>query len=123
VYDLIVESQQLDRKIQQISERPNWLTDVFESRKTVDWPEILKDVGRRTPKLVRITELSGKADAGINLEGLALTHEAVHTFVEMLNGSEYVESASLNHTERDNGSEGLVRYSITCWLGAGSKSG
>jgi hypothetical protein len=50
------------------------------------------------------------------LEGQALSYEAVHLFVDMLNAGEYIESASLTGTKRDNRSGGLLRYSINCSL-------
>ncbi len=52
----------------------------------------------------------------MSLEGLSLSYEAVHLFVDMLNKSEHIDSASLIEAEKDNKTGGLVRYAIECSL-------
>jgi len=115
-FALLAEREQLDRQIEQLSDRPKRLEDILGSHPAVDWSKVLRDIGDRTPTTVRITELRSKNDPKLCLEGLALTHEAVRLFVEMLSKSQYIRSASLNQVERDDQADGLVRYSINCWL-------
>jgi Tfp pilus assembly protein PilN len=117
LHTLIKEKQRLDKQIKDLSDRPDHLSKMLGSRKAVDWAEILNDIGTRTPKTVRITKLSNKErDSKIYLEGLALSYKAVDIFVEMLNQSQFLNSASIIEAERDQDLEGLVRYSIDCLI-------
>jgi Tfp pilus assembly protein PilN len=117
MHTLLREKDRLDRQIKQMSDRPGRLSDILGSHNAVDWAKILKDIGVRTPKTVRITELrSKKGDSKIHLEGLALSYEAVSLFEDMLNKSQVVNSASVTDAERDDELDGLVRYSIDCLL-------
>jgi hypothetical protein len=80
------------------------------------WGQILNDIRFAIPKTARITNLSSSSNSKILLEGQALSYEAVHLFVDMLNAGEYIESASLIGTQKDKESGGLLRYSINCSL-------
>jgi len=82
----------------------------------VDWASILDDVKARTPEAVRITALHNSGEAGIALEGLALSYEAARFFVKKLNESDYISLASLSEATRDNSAGGLVTYTIDCSL-------
>ena len=115
-YALLREQELLDRQTKQLSDRPAQLKTIFGSRYSVDWASILKDVRNRTPKTVRITSLHSDGNAGMSLGGLALSYEAVHLFVDMLNKSDYISSASLTETVREEDAGGLVMYTINCLL-------
>jgi Tfp pilus assembly protein PilN len=110
------EKQLLDEQIKRLSGKPDHLESLLGSHGTKDWVQILNDVRNRTPKTVRITELRSRKDAGMYLEGLALSYEAVHLFVDLLNKSGYIKSASATQTEKDSEGTGLVRYGIDCLL-------
>ncbi len=115
-YTLLQEQETLERQITQISERPNQLNNILKSRHTVDWANILNDVKNCTPQTVRITKLYDNGNSEMRLEGLALSYESVRLFVNMLNKSEYISSASLTETMKDDEAGGLVTYTINCSL-------
>lgn len=115
-YTLLNEQQLLDKQIKQLSDRPARLSRILGSRYDMDWAKILEDVRSRTPKTVRITNLYSKESSMMYLEGLALSYEAVHLFVEMLNKSDHISSASLTETVREDEPGGLVMYTINCLL-------
>lgn len=115
-YTLLKEQELLDRQIKQLSERPARLSSILGSRHAMDWAKILEDVRSRTPKTVRITNLYGKESSLMYLEGLALSYEAIHLFVKMLNESNYIISASLSETIKKDKAGGLVIYRINCSL-------
>ena len=115
-YALFRERTLVEKKIEQLSNRPDLLSSISSSRPDVDWAGLLNDIRKVTPKTLRITDLLSKSHSGISLEGLAMSYEAVHLFVEMLNKSEYIDSASVLETEKDDGERGLVRYSASCAL-------
>jgi Tfp pilus assembly protein PilN len=115
-YNLLGEQELLDKQIRQLSDRPARLKSILSARYAVDWARILEDVRNRTPKTVRITNLYSTGNTRIYLEGEALSYEVVHLFVKMLNSSEYISSASLAETVKEEKTGGLVVYSINCFL-------
>jgi Tfp pilus assembly protein PilN len=115
-YDLLREQEFLDKQIEQLSGGPTRLKSILDSHYSRDWCAILEDVRNRTPQTVRITQLLSNDNENMYLGGLALSYETVHLFVKMLNESDYIRSASLNETEREETTEGLVKYVITCSL-------
>jgi len=113
---LLKEEQSLDRRIKQLSEGPGRLNEILSSRHDGDWLGLLNDIKIRIPKTVRVTNLFSKDGSRMLLEGLALSYESVHLFVNTLDKSEQLDSASLIETEKDEEEDGLVRYAISCSL-------
>jgi Tfp pilus assembly protein PilN len=106
----------LDEQIADITEKLKSMNAASGTGALLRWGQILNDIRFAIPKTARITNLSNNSNSKILLEGQALSYEAVHLFVDMLNAGEYIESASLTGTKRDNRSGGLLRYSINCSL-------
>jgi hypothetical protein len=50
------------------------------------------------------------------LEGLAISYETIHLFVKMLNNSDYISSASLTETTKEDEANGFIVYTIDCTL-------
>lgn len=92
------------------------LRSISESRRDVDWVQILTDIQKATPQMVRIVSLSTDAGSDIVMDGISRSYEAVHTFVAMLNRSEHVQRASLLETRRADTQEGFVRFAVRCSL-------
>jgi Tfp pilus assembly protein PilN len=113
---LLKEREMIDGQIKQLSDRPNRLNQILNSRDDVDWVHILNEIRNGTPKNVRITNLFSKGSSKISLEGFSMSYEGVRLFVDMLNQSKHINSASLIETEKDENSKGLVRYVINCSL-------
>ena len=113
---LLKEEQLLDRQIKQLSDGPSKLNEILSSRGDGDWLGLLNDLRSRTPMSVCITNLKSSENSKMFLEGLALSYESVHLFVNMLDKSEHLDSASLIEAEKDDQEDGLVRYAISCSL-------
>lgn len=118
VHALFKERGLIDKQIEALSDTPGLINKVFGSHPEIDWAGLLNDIGSRTPKTVRITDLVYKGDTGLRLEGLGLSYEAIHFFVGVLNESKLIDSASLVGTEKPD-SGGLITYEINCSLAAG----
>jgi Tfp pilus assembly protein PilN len=116
IHSLLREQELIDGQIKQISDRPGWLNGILSSHGDVDWPHLLNDIRRGTPKTTRITDLFTKGSSRMSLKGLSLSYEAVHLFIDMLNKSEHIDSASLSGAERDDQTGELVKYAIECSL-------
>jgi len=113
---LVKEQESLELQIERLSKRPDGLKAMMSSRRAVDWAGILDDVKARTPEAARITALYSKDEAGMTLEGLALSYEAARFFVTKLNESDYISQASLSAATREDSAGGLVTYTIDCSL-------
>jgi Tfp pilus assembly protein PilN len=111
---LLEEDQLLDRRVKQLSEGPGRLKEVIGTRLVTNWFGILNDLRGRAPKAVRIANLSGRSDSMMLLEGLALSYEAIHLFVNLLEQSENISSAELVEAEKDSEDTGFIRYAISC---------
>ena len=116
IYALHKERQLLGRQIEMLQKRPDGLKGILSSRPTVDWAGILDDIKTKTPKAVRITALDKDGDAGMSLQGLALSYEAARYFVKQLNESDYISLATLSEATREDSAGGLVRYTVDCLL-------
>ena len=115
-YTLLKEQELLDRQIKQLSDIPAQLSSILGSRLSMDWANILEDVRKLTPKTIRIINLYSRDSSGMYLEGLAISYETIHLFVEMLNNSDYISSASLTETTKENEANGFIVYRIDCVL-------
>ncbi len=113
---LLREQELVDGQVSILSDTIDRIDGVLSSRHVLKWTGILNDIRRVTPRTVRITNLSSADSSRIYLKGSALSYEAVYLFVNMLNKSQRLESASLIGTEKNNDSDGLVSYAIDCSL-------
>ncbi len=115
-YNMIHEQDRIKQQIEQLSDKPSSLTKLRSLQQEVDWLNFLSDVRAVTPRAVRITNLSGGIRDKVVIEGLAMSYESIHLFVNMLNKSEYINEASLAGTEKKAEGDGFVKYSINCVL-------
>jgi Tfp pilus assembly protein PilN len=113
---LLRQQELLDGQISVLSGRLDNINNVLGSRHDLQWTCILNDIRRVTPRTVRITNLSSVDNSRICLKGSALSYEAVYLFMNMLNKSGRIASASLIGTEKSNDIEGLVSYAIDCFI-------
>jgi len=113
---LLRKQESIEKQIVQLSGAPGRLNSILSLSHDVDWVRILDDVKGATPKTVQITNLSSKDSSSMRLEGLAVSYEAVRLFVDMLDNSKNIESASLINAEKRSAGDRLVGYSINCFL-------
>jgi Tfp pilus assembly PilM family ATPase/Tfp pilus assembly protein PilN len=115
-YSMLKEQELLDRQIKQLSDIPAQLSSILGSRQTIDWANILNDVKKLTPKTVRIISLYSRDNSGMYMQGMAISYEAIHLFVNMLNNSEHISSATLTETTKEDEANGFIMYTIDCTL-------
>jgi Tfp pilus assembly protein PilN len=107
----------VNKQIDAVSNQIDQINAILDSHHDTDWPGLLNDIGKAIPKTACITNLSSGADSGMSLKGLAQSNEAVYWFVDRLNKSERINSASIAGTERN--SKGFINYEISCTLAPG----
>ncbi len=115
-YMMLWEQEAINWRTKLLADRPSGLTKLIGLQQDVRWASFLGDIRGSTPKTVRITRLSGTVKGKVVLEGLALSYESIHLFVNALNKSRYVANASLAGTEKRDDAHGLVKYVINCSL-------
>ncbi len=115
---LLREQVLIDKQIAQLAVRPDRMKKICDSHVDVHWGRVLKDIKLGIPKTARITNLSSRAKGRISLRGEAVSYEAVHLFVNNLDKSKDIDSASVTETEKDEDDDQLVRYEIDCVLRA-----
>ncbi|MBC8471559.1 MAG: pilus assembly protein PilM [Planctomycetes bacterium] len=115
-YTLLREQELLDKQIKQISDIPARLSTILGSRPSVNWANILEDVRKLTPKTVRIINLYSRDSSRMALEGMAISYETIHLFVKMLNNSDYISSATLTETTKEDKANDFIMYTIDCEL-------
>lgn len=114
MHTLVRERESVNKQINNVKTKLNQINEVLGSHRDTDWPALLNDIGKGIPRTACITSLSSGADSQMFLKGLALSNENVYSFVDMLNKSKHINSASIAGTERDN--KGFIRYEISCTL-------
>jgi Tfp pilus assembly protein PilN len=111
---LIRKQESLNKQIKTTKSKLDQINRVLGSYHETNWSDLLNDIGKRIPRIARITNLSNRDGSGVSIEGQALSNEAVYLFADMLNESEYITSATIAETNRDK--NGLIRYEIYCSL-------
>ena len=113
---LLYEQVSLNEQIANISEILSGMSAILSTKSFLRWDQILNEIRSTIPKPVRITNLFSENNSNVLFRGQAISYESIHLFVEMLNNSEYIKSASLIGTEKDDEQNGLVIYSVNCSL-------
>lgn len=116
VQALFKERELLDKQIERLSDRPVLMNEVSSLHPDIKWAALLNGIAKCTPKDVRIAHLFYRGNAALSLDGLSISYEAVDLFVDMLNGSTLIDSASEIETEKRDPDSGLITYKIDCVL-------
>ncbi|MHC4324862.1 MAG: pilus assembly protein PilM [Planctomycetota bacterium] len=118
--ELLEEKAFLDKQITDLTEKLDTARDTLGTGGSrtapIKWGRILSDISQVIPKTVRLTGLDSGDNSGMLLNGQALSYESIYLFVDTLSKCKNIESASLIETEKHNGSEPLIKYSIRCSL-------
>ena len=114
--ELLKEKALLQERITDLSEKLDVTKDALSDGSALKWDRILSEIRRATPKTVRLTALRSSDNSRMLLDGQALSYGAIYLFVDALGTCQNIESASLIGTEKHNGPEPLVKYSIRCSL-------
>jgi len=116
---MVGQHQQLDARLKVLSSRLDSLAQISASHRDVNWAEVFEDIRKATPASVRITGLSCGDGSRVQIEGLAMSNEAVSLFVDLLEKSHNIASVVLLETRKQDGQSGLITYQLSCKLGTG----
>ncbi len=105
----------VERRIGALTGEYEYLKQISESHREVDWPQLLIDLKGAVPQPLGVTQLSAQENAEMLIAGMSRSYESVHVFVQMLGRSSSIERAWIIQRERDE-TTGLVQYAIRCTL-------
>ena len=116
--DKIVEKNQyLDARLQALSDRLDSIAKISASHNDVNWVQLFISIRNATPASVRIVSLSCPDGQRIQIEGLALSNDAVNLFVSSLEKSPDISTVTLLESSKQDGQKGFINYQISCKLG------
>jgi Tfp pilus assembly protein PilN len=113
---LVQQNKSLEKQIKQLSGQYNQLNGLLGSCRDISWPDILEGIKNNTPNTVCITDLFCSGSNTMSLEGLALSYDVISTFINTLEKSGQIGSASLVEAGKDTKYEELIKYEISCAL-------
>jgi Tfp pilus assembly protein PilN len=111
---LMQEEAALDRKNEALTKNAQAVKSIISTSASKDWPKILRDIGYRTPKNLRITHLTAKNSTKMILEGQALSFDQVNMFIALLEKSPFIASVKLAKSQIDPAAHDLLSYNIIC---------
>jgi Tfp pilus assembly protein PilN len=114
---MLERNRQLDTRLQALSSRLDTIAQISASHNDVNWAQLFENVRKATPKEVRINGLYCGDGARMQIEGLAMSNEAINSFVSALEKSPDIASVTLLETSKQDTQNGFVTYRINCKLG------
>jgi Tfp pilus assembly protein PilN len=114
---MVEKNQYLDSKLQALSNRLDSIAKISELHKDVNWVQLFTNIRDATPASVRIVNLSCPDGQRIQIEGLALSNDAVNSFVSSLEKSPDISTVTLLESSKQEGQKGFINYQINCKLG------
>jgi Tfp pilus assembly protein PilN len=114
---MVEQHQRLDAKLKILTARLDRIAQISASHRDINWAEVFDDIRKATPASVRITGLSCGDGSRVQIEGLAMSNEAVSLFVNLLEKSHNIASVVLLEARRQDGQNGLIVYQLSCKFG------
>jgi Tfp pilus assembly protein PilN len=103
--------------VQALSGRLDSIAKISASHNDVNWVQFFINIRNATPASVRIVSLSCPDGQRIQIEGLALSSDAVNLFVNSLEKSPDISTVTLVESSKQEGQKGFINYQINCRLG------
>jgi Tfp pilus assembly protein PilN len=113
---ILEKNRQLDARLQTLSSRISNISQISASHNDVNWVQLFENIRKATPVSVRINSLSSQDGLRIQIQGLALSNDAVNSFVSLLEKSPEIASVTLLETNKQEGQKGFINYQISCRL-------
>ena len=114
---MIEKNRYLDVRVQALSNRLDSIAKISASYRDVNWVQLFTNIRNATPVSVRIVSLSCPDGQKVQIEGLALSNDAVNSFVSLLEKSPGISTVTLLESSKQDGQKGFINYQISCRLG------
>ncbi|HPD46751.1 MAG TPA: pilus assembly protein PilM [Anaerohalosphaeraceae bacterium] len=116
IEELLASQRKVNHEIAYLTDKKTRMGRIFENNRLIKWPDVLDEIRKKVPATLYITRLAAVDTGGLVIEGNALSFKSIHMFAELLENSEYFESAVVAQTQKNPQVNGLVAYSIACTL-------
>lgn len=117
---LVSRQEKIEEEYVALSKKKELLVEVLKNAITINWSEVLKDIGSKVPDSLYITKVDSVDDYGVSIKGKALTPDVVNLFSKNLDNSEVFTSSNVKEIDISSKDEGSVLYTINCII-AGSR--
>jgi Tfp pilus assembly protein PilN len=114
---ILEKNRHLDARAEVLSSRLDSIAKISASYSDVNWVQLFITIRNATPASVRIVSLSCPDGRRIQIEGLALSNDAVDSFVSLLEKSPGISTVTLLESSKQDGQKGFINYQISCRLG------
>ncbi len=113
---LIEQQKLLDRRLGILTTRLDAIGRIEASHRDIDWAKLFEEIRRATPRSVRISAMSCQDGSKMLIQGLALSNEAVYSFLNLLEKSPGITSVTLLEAREQDWQTGLITYQLSCVL-------
>ncbi|MFH1372152.1 MAG: pilus assembly protein PilM [Planctomycetota bacterium] len=113
---LLEQQNLLERQLGVLTTRLDGIAKIRASQRDVNWAKMFDEIRKAAPGSVRITAMSCQDGSSMMIQGLALSSEAVYSFVSLLEKSPGIASVTLLETREQNWRNGLITYQLSCKL-------
>ena len=114
---MLEKNQHLDARVQELSNRLDSIAEISASHSDANWVQLFTSIRNATPASIRIVSLSCPDGRRVQIEGLALSNDAVNSFVSLLEKSPGISMVTLLESSKQEGKKGFINYQISCKLG------
>ncbi len=114
---ILEKNRYLDARLRALSNRLDSIAKISASHSDVNWVQLFTNIRNATPASVRIVSLSCPDGQRVHIEGLALSSDAVNSFVNSLEKSPDISTVTLLWSSKQDGQKGFINYQINCKLG------
>ncbi len=116
IENLLDRQRAVNEQIATLSGQRSGMGMVYDSDSTGKWAGILDDIRKNTPKALDIRQMRSDGDSNLEMRGSSLKFKSIYQFAELLGESDYIASASVVETNKDNHMQNIVSYVIRCEL-------
>jgi len=114
---MVEKNQHLDAMLEALSGRLDSIAKISASHNDVNWVQLFTNIRNATPASIRIVSLSCPDGQRVQIDGLALSNDAVNLFVSSLEKSPDISTVTLLESSKQEGQKGFINYQISCRLG------
>ena len=114
---ILAKNRYLDARAEVLSSHLDSIAKISASYSDVNWVQLFITIRNVTPASIRIVSLSCPDGRRIQIEGLALSNDAVDSFVSLLEKSPGISTVTLLESSKQDGKKGFINYQISCRLG------
>jgi type IV pilus assembly protein PilM len=114
---MVEKNQHLDAMLEALSGRLDSIAKISASHNDVNWVQLFTNIRNATPASIRIVSLSCPDGQRVQIDGLALSNDAVDLFVSSLEKSPDISTVTLLESSKQEGQKGFIKYQINCKLG------